>query len=241
MQSDDTLRDILTDRRRFLRLFALMGLGIGAAGVVSPAAEAATRAKRKVEKAKVVKLRGASPPARTSQTQTRLIDRYDAPTYAEDRFEFVSPDEKTLSLIAPTTGEKALGIPFWSEGKYQPDAIREVAHIMRDWRTGDTCPVDTALLDLLYELQRRLDTKEPFQVVSGYRSPKTNAALARKNRRVARQSLHMEGRAMDIRLDRRSPGEIQRVALALGRGGVGYYPRMRFVHVDTGPVRQWRG
>lgn len=241
MQSDDTLRDSLTSRRRFLRLFALMGLGIGAADVVSPAAEAATRAKRKVENAKVVKLRGASQPARASQTQARLIDRYDTPSYAEDRFEFVSPDEKTLSLIAPTTGEKALGIPFWSAGKYQPDAIREVAHIMRDWRTGDTCQVDTALLDLLYELQRRLGTKEPFQVVSGYRSPETNAALARKSRRVARQSLHMEGRAMDIRLDRRSPGEIQRVALALGRGGVGYYPRMRFVHVDTGPVRQWRG
>ena len=178
MQSDDTLRDILAGRRRFLRLLALMGLGICAAGGVSSAAEAATRIKKKVEKARVVKLRRASRPTRAPQTQTRLIDRYDTPSYAEDRFEFVSPDEKTLSLIAPTTGEKALGIPFWSEGKYQPDAIREVAHIMRDWRTGDTCPVDTALLDLLYDLQRRLGTTEPFQVVSGYRSPETNAALA---------------------------------------------------------------
>ena len=241
MQSDDTLRDILAGRRRFLRLLALMGLGIGAAGVVSSAAEAATRIKKKVEKARVVKFRRASRPTRAPQAQTRLIDRYDTPSYAEDQFEFVSPSEKTLSLIAPTTGEKALGIPFWSEGKYQPDAIREVAHIMRDWRTGDTCPVDTALLDLLYDLQRRLGTTEPFQVVSGYRSPETNAALARQSRRVARQSLHMEGRAMDIRLGRRGAGEIQRVALALGRGGVGYYPRMGFVHVDTGPVRQWRG
>ena len=113
MQSDDTLRDILAGRRRFLRLLALMGLGIGAAGVVPSAAEAATRIKKKVEKARVVKLRRASRPERVTQKQARLIDQYETPSYAEDRFEFVSPDEKTLSLIAPTTGVSTKGTNWY--------------------------------------------------------------------------------------------------------------------------------
>ncbi len=240
MQSD-TLRDPVAHRRRFLRLLALAGLWIGTTGVLSPAADAATRTKKAVEKTRAAKARQTARLARARRDRTRVFDRYDPPLYAKDRYQFVAPSEKTLSLVAPWTGEKALEVPFWSHGHYQPDAIREVAHIMRDWRTGEPCPVDPNLLDLLYDLHARLDTTEPFQVVCGYRSPETNAALAERSARVARQSLHMEGRAIDVRLDRRGASAIQSAALALERGGVGYYPRRGFVHVDTGPVRQWRG
>lgn len=240
MQSD-TLRDPVAYRRRFLRLLALAGLWIGTTGVLSPAADAATRTKRAVQKTRAAKARQTARLARGRRDHTRVIDRYDPPLCTKERYEFVAPSEKTLSLVAPWSGEKALEVPFWSHGSYQPDAIQEVAHIMRDWRTGEPCPVDHALLELLYELQRKLDTSEPFQVVSGYRSPETNAALARQSARVARQSLHMEGRAIDIRLEGRAASYIQRAALSLERGGVGYYPRRGFVHIDTGPVRQWRG
>jgi uncharacterized protein YcbK (DUF882 family) len=239
MQSD-TLRDTVAYRRRFLRVLALAGLWIGTTGVLSPAADAATRTKKTALKKRATEYRQASREAR-ARRERRGIERYDPPGYERERYGFVAPSEKTLSLVAPWSGEKALEVPFWSRGHYQPDAIREVAHIMRDWRTGEPCPVDTALLDLLYDLHARLDTSEPFQVVCGYRSPETNAALAERSARVARQSLHMEGRAIDVRLERRPAGAIQHAALSLERGGVGFYPRKGFVHVDTGPVRQWRG
>jgi uncharacterized protein YcbK (DUF882 family) len=149
--------------------------------------------------------------------------------------------EKTVSLVTPTTGEKLVHVPYWVNGQYQPDALADISYLMRDLRTGESRWIDPALLDLLNALQATLGTREPFQIVSGYRSPETNAALRRQSRRVAAHSLHMDGKAVDIRLTGTGAGQIQRAALALGRGGVGYYPRMGFVHVDTGSVRTWRG
>ncbi|HHO59512.1 MAG TPA: DUF882 domain-containing protein, partial [Thiotrichales bacterium] len=104
---------------------------------------------------------------------------------------------------------------------------------------GDIHPMDTDLLDLLVTLNHKLGGKQPFQIISGYRSPKTNAALHRKSNGVAVRSLHMQGKAIDIRLPGCKLAELRRAALNCRRGGVGYYPKSNFVHVDTGRVRHW--
>lgn len=116
----------------------------------------------------------------------------------------------------------------------------EIRKVLRDFRTGDEHVIDTKLLDLLTMMHRRLDTGEPFQVISGYRSPKSNAMLQEKGSGVATHSYHMRGMAIDIRVAGRRTSSIQKLALSLQRGGVGYYPASDFVHVDVGPVRTWK-
>lgn len=136
------------------------------------------------------------------------------------------------------TGE-ALNTVYWEQGRYVPQALAQVNHVLRDFRTGDIHPMDPALIDLLDTLSARLDTKNPFQVISGYRSPKTNAMLHECTSGVASQSLHMKGLAIDIRLPGVDLDRVHRAALSLQAGGVGYYPQSDFVHVDVGPVRHW--
>jgi uncharacterized protein YcbK (DUF882 family) len=101
--------------------------------------------------------------------------------------------------------------------------------------------MDTGLFDLLHQLSGRLETSGPFQIISGYRSPATNAALHARSSGVAKHSLHMEGMATDIRVPGVELGRLRAAALDIGRGGVGYYPQSNFVHVDTGRVRRWTG
>jgi uncharacterized protein YcbK (DUF882 family) len=101
--------------------------------------------------------------------------------------------------------------------------------------------MDPALLDLLAALHGRLETNAPFQVISGYRSPESNAAMHANSSGVAKKSMHMEGKAMDIRVAGRELKLVHATALNMGLGGVGYYPSSNFVHVDTGRVRQWQG
>ena len=136
------------------------------------------------------------------------------------------------------TGE-ALNTVYWEQGRYVPQALAQVNHVLRDFRTGDVHPMDPALIDLLDALSARLDTQNPFQVISGYRSPKTNAMLHECTSGVASQSLHMKGLAIDIRLPGVDLDRVHRAALSLQAGGVGYYPQSDFVHVDVGPVRHW--
>jgi len=100
-------------------------------------------------------------------------------------------------------------------------------------------PIDPQLVDLLYDLKLKMRSKVPFEVISGYRSPATNAQLASESRGVARKSFHLRGMAIDIRLPDRDLRQLRKAALSLRRGGVGYYPRPDFVHVDVGPVRTW--
>jgi uncharacterized protein YcbK (DUF882 family) len=242
MQNDDMLRDPVANRRRFLKVLALGGLAVASVGsLLSTAAEAAIRAKKTGQTRKALRGR-TSAVSRRKREQPRR-DRHDwHDQYEVAKFDRSQFDERTISLAVPNMGEKLVEVPFWADGTYQSDAIREISYIMRDWRTGEVHQVEPELLDLLFDLRRTLGTSEPFQVVCGYRSPETNAMLVERGHRgVAPHSLHMQGRAIDIRLDRRGAQYIQRAALSLGRGGVGYYPRMGFVHVDTGPVRQWRG
>ncbi len=145
---------------------------------------------------------------------------------------------RSISLVNPYTGELVV-TTYWEDGRYIPEALEEVGFILRDKHTAQVKEVDPELLDLLVDLRRTLRVKEPFQVVCGYRSPETNRNLRKVNKGAAKESLHMRGQAIDIRLKSRSAGEIRKAALALGRGGVGYYPGSNFVHVDTGKVRAW--
>ena len=148
------------------------------------------------------------------------------------------PAAKSLEFLNLHTGER-LHTTYWHGGRYDSGARAEIDQVLRDFRTGDVKPIDARLLDLLHALRRRLGTDAPFHVISGYRSPATNAMLSANSGGVARKSLHMRGMAIDIRLPGRELNELRSAARSLQRGGVGYYPRSDFVHVDTGRVRFW--
>lgn len=145
---------------------------------------------------------------------------------------------KHLNLCSIHTGEK-LSVTFWKNGSYIPEALNKINHLLRDHRTGDVHPIDTKLLDLLFDIRCEVGTEEPFMVISGYRSPKTNAMLNGKSNGVAKKSLHMQGRAIDIRIPGCKLSNLRQCALKLSQGGVGFYSKSNFVHVDTGRVRTW--
>lgn len=150
----------------------------------------------------------------------------------------LAANQRKLAFDNLHTGE-TLKTVYWEGGDYVPGALGEINHILRDFRTNDVHPIDAKLLDLLNTLHQKLGSKVPFSVISGYRSPKTNATLAEASNGVAKHSLHMEGQAIDIHLEDVALKDLHRGALALKRGGVGYYPASDFVHVDVGRVRTW--
>ena len=145
---------------------------------------------------------------------------------------------KMISLQNSHTGDK-LRLTYFERGLYIEDALQEIDYILRDYHTGDIHPIDPALLDQLHELKLRLGVSRPFNIISGYRSPETNANLRRHSDGVAKHSLHMQGRAVDIRLEGYGASTIRDAALSMQRGGVGYYSASNFVHLDTGDVRTW--
>ena len=145
---------------------------------------------------------------------------------------------RALSFDNLHTSEK-LVVEYFEHGRYVPDAVAAVNHLLRDFRTGDVGPMDTALLDLLHRLAALTASKRAFQVISGYRSPRTNEALRQRSSGVAGGSLHMRGQAIDVRLADVPLATLRDAALALRSGGVGYYAASNFVHVDTGRVRTW--
>lgn len=147
-------------------------------------------------------------------------------------------EPRTLSLFNLHTGEK-LKATYFEGGDYVPDALEAMNHLLRDFRTGDIHPIAPNLLDLVNTLQSRLETSQTVHVISGYRSPLTNAALHERSAGVASHSLHMKGQAMDIRMPGVELVHLRNAALDLQRGGVGYYPASDFVHVDIGRVRRW--
>lgn len=148
-----------------------------------------------------------------------------------------SPERK-LSLLNLHTGEN-VNATYWAEGQYQTSELRAINHVLRDHRTGDVIDMDSDLIDLLNILHHNMDGKQAFHVISGYRSAKTNAMLNKKSSGVAKKSLHMQGRAIDIRLPGRQLASLRKAALQLHAGGVGYYPKSDFIHIDTGRVRHW--
>ncbi len=147
---------------------------------------------------------------------------------------------RSVSFHNLHTGE-SLNAAYWEGGAYVPDALDAVNHVLRDFRNNATHPIAPGLLDLLHTLSTRLETRSPFQVISGYRSPATNAMLHAHSDGVASGSLHMQGLAIDIRLPDVDLARLHNAALSLGGGGVGYYPSSDFVHMDVGRVRRWGG
>ncbi len=141
-----------------------------------------------------------------------------------------------------THTDETLTVEYHDGRRYLVDALREVSHYLRDFRTGEVHPIDPGVLDILYLLsQRTLGHSARFHVISGYRSPKTNAMLRQKSHGVAKRSLHMQGKAIDITLPGCDTRHLYQAALNLGRGGVGFYAKSDFIHVDTGRVRSWQG
>jgi len=128
---------------------------------------------------------------------------------------------------------------YWANGRYIPDVLREFNRLLRDPRTGEMTMMDPRLLDLLARVRAQTGLRQPFLVISGYRSPVTNALLRRVSRGVARNSMHMAGKAVDIQVPGITTRNLGRLLRSYDAGGVGIY--RRFVHVDTGPVRAWRG
>ncbi|WP_249138115.1 DUF882 domain-containing protein [Phenylobacterium montanum] len=153
---------------------------------------------------------------------------------------FNSNDIRTVALHNLHTGEMLEAV-YFEQGDYIPDVLEAVNHQLRDYRNGKVHPINPGVLDLLHAVSERTESRATFQVISGYRSPETNAMLHEHSGEVAKRSLHVQGMAIDVRLPGVELRHLHAAALSLGRGGVGYYPGSDFVHMDVGPVRSWSG
>ncbi|WP_149586713.1 YcbK family protein [Tabrizicola flagellatus] len=149
-------------------------------------------------------------------------------------------DIRRIRMYSGRTGE-SIDTIYWIEGEYIPEVVKEINHFMRDWRTDEVVKIDMRTIDIMAASHRLMDVSEPYMLLSGYRSPKTNAMLRSRSRGVAKNSLHMVGKAADLRLQSRSVAQMARAAAACASGGVGKYSRSNFVHMDCGPVRSWGG
>ena len=147
-------------------------------------------------------------------------------------------DKRELSLSHTHTHEK-LSVVYYADGQLLPDSLAQINRFLRDFRTNDVHKIDPVLLDFLHSVSAAAGYRGTFEIISGYRSPKTNAMLRRKGSGVAKKSFHMQGRAVDVRMTGVDTKTLRKIAVAMKRGGVGYYPRSNFIHLDTGRVRSW--
>lgn len=147
---------------------------------------------------------------------------------------------RKIAMHNQRTGE-TLNTIYWLEGKYIKPALDEINYFMRDWRENSVVNMDRRNIDLIAAAHNLLETEEPFLLLSGYRTPRTNAMLRRRSRGVAKGSYHIKGMAADLRLGSRSVSQIARAGVACHAGGVGRYFGSNFVHLDCGPIRTWRG
>lgn len=148
--------------------------------------------------------------------------------------------QRALAFDNLHTNEK-LAVTYWQNGGYVRDALTDINHVLRDYKNNEVHVIDPKLLDLLNLLHRQLGSSVAFEVISGYRSPATNAAMHERSAGVAAHSLHMQGMAIDIRLADTKLATLHEAALDMRAGGVGFYPTLDFVHVDVGRVRRWNG
>ena len=142
-------------------------------------------------------------------------------------------------MLHNTHTQERIDLVYAVQARYVPEALGSLNHFLRDHYTGDIGRIDPRLFDLLHDIRRVLGSAQPFEVISGYRCPATNRRLRATGGGVAQHSLHMEGRAIDVRLPGVALANLRDAALSLRAGGVGFYPREQFVHVDTGRVRHW--
>jgi len=146
--------------------------------------------------------------------------------------------ERFLNLLQLHTNER-LRVTYWADGAFDYGALDRLNHLLRDHRNGEQQQIDTALLDLLHRLQKQLGRHRDIHIISAYRSQKTNTMLRKVGNGVAKRSLHMKGRAIDIRVPHVTTEELYSAAKGLKGGGVGIYRKSRFVHLDTGRIRYW--
>ena len=164
-----------------------------------------------------------------------------APTFANAAgFLRGAGDIRRIKMYSGRTGER-IDMIYWIEGKYIKDAVSELNYFMRDWRTDGVNSMDLRTVDIMAASHNLLDVSEPYMLLSGYRSPQTNAMLRSRSRGVAKNSLHMRGQAADLRLASRSVNQMARAAIACNGGDVGRYSGSNFVHMDCGQVRNWGG
>ena len=162
-----------------------------------------------------------------------------APTYSNAAgFLRGGGDVRRIRMDSGRTGER-LDTIYWIEGRYIREALREVNLFMRDWRNGKAVEMDTRTIDIMAASHNLVEASQPYMLLSGYRSPETNAMLRSQSSGVARNSLHMRGQAADLRLSDRSVSQIARAAASCQAGGVGRYSGSNFVHMDCGAVRTW--
>ncbi len=145
---------------------------------------------------------------------------------------------RELAFYNTHTGEE-MSLTYFEQGQYLTEALQEIDNLFRDHRTGEVYQIDANLLNVLYKLKEVLEIDRPFHIISGYRSPSSNADLYARTDGVARHSFHMEGKAVDIRVEGLDTRILRDAAISLQQGGVGYYPSSNFVHVDTGLARYW--
>ncbi|UWQ16602.1 DUF882 domain-containing protein [Jannaschia sp. M317] len=183
--------------------------------------------------------------ATVSLTRRRLLSAFAAtavvaaPTYANAAgFLRGGGDIRRIKMHNARTGE-SMDTIYWVEGNYVPDALREINFFFRDWRRNEVKQIDNRTVDIIAATHNLVDANEPFLLLSGYRSPATNALLRSRSSGVARNSLHLKGQAADLRLGSRSVGQVARAAASCGAGGVGRYSGSNFTHVDCGVVRTW--
>ncbi len=164
-----------------------------------------------------------------------------APTYSKAAgFLRGGGDIRRIRMYSGRTGEN-LDTIYWIDGKYIGEALNEINYFMRDWRQDEVIRIDPRNVDIMAASHRLMEVSEPYLLLSGYRTAKTNAMLRRRSRGVAKKSMHIKGKAADLRLSSRSVSQMARAAQAMSAGGVGRYYRSNFVHMDSGPVRTWGG
>jgi uncharacterized protein YcbK (DUF882 family) len=149
-----------------------------------------------------------------------------------------APAERAIRLYNTHTGESLRSV-FWVEGQFIPDALQDINKLLRDHRNNKIAPIDPKLIVLLNEVSDKFGDTQALHVISGYRSPESNAKLAARSGGVARHSMHMDGKAIDIRIPGKNLAQLHKAAMSMRAGGVGYYPDSQFVHMDTGRVRYW--
>lgn len=149
-----------------------------------------------------------------------------------------APAERTLRLYNTHTGESLRSV-FWAEGQFIPDALKDINKLLRDHRNDKIAEMDQNLIVLLNDVSDKFGDNQVLHIISGYRSPESNAKLAAASSGVAKHSMHMDGKAIDIRMPGKDLAQLHKAAMSMKAGGVGYYPDSQFVHMDTGRVRYW--
>jgi uncharacterized protein YcbK (DUF882 family) len=185
---------------------------------------------------RVLKLGGALAGVSAAGLLVRPAQSREAPAPAPSS----ATSSRRIALLNLHTGER-LDIEYCRDGAYVPQALSAIEVCLRDFRTGDRHAIDPVLMDYLHDVARAAGVDPAFSVISGYRSPQTNSMLHERSSGVAQHSLHMEGRAIDVRVTGIDCADLAARALDLKRGGVGYYRASDFVHLDTGAFRTWKG